>query len=775
MRRISVLALALGLVPGVAYAQTDQLLVQAQAPPKPAPAQPAQTQPPQPTGLPVQSGWLDFGVRGTSISGDEARFERYRDMGDGAALETVRYHREHRGWVLDFGADHAGRDDQRYRGDFVNPGKVKAWLLWDQIPLLMSKTTQTLFADTSTGVFLIDDALQRQVQSSPSSLETVFDTNARTFDTETFRHIFESGVEYIARPELTIKGLFRHINREGDIPYGGSFGHSVLVEMPVTVKHGTSDLDAAAEYTRDPVLLRFGYTGSWFDNNVTQAEFDNPFQATDISGTPSHGRLSLAPSNSFITVNGSASVRLPYRSRATAYVSAGSLKDDGAPLMPQTINSAITPNPVDRASVQGEGKTTGVNLTFVSRPGKVFDFNTRFRNYNYDNRTPVFTMLQRVSYDNSVSNATYSSLGAQTSPVGSVVTEPFGIDRTTFDADARAILKPGFFAGVGYSYLGEDRSHRVAEHTADNVLRLIFDAVGNQLFTLRTKYEHAQRSADVTVEAEQELFKIGEQPGMRHWDVAARDRNRVTILGSIVPTGMYSVNASFAAGKDDYKESEFGLRDNTHQVYSIGVDAAPRDTFSFNGSYSYERYNALSRSRQADPPPSPGFNYDRYLELAATTNPGVQVADASRNWATDGRDRAHSFIASAHFSRVAEKVDVDLTYDFSLSRSTYDYITGPVPDRTLPEEVIVPSTLPPPTALPPTRSELQRGTLDLMYPLNPRVSIGFTYWYERYRVEDFTLDFQAQPDLSKSKILLLGYLYAPYTANTFWGRVLFRF
>ena len=210
----------------------------------------------------------------------------------------------------------------------------------------------TRFADTETAVFLIDDALQQQVQANPAVMPTVFDQNARVFETESRRHIFESGLEYIARPELTVKGLFRYTDREGGIPYGGSFGHSSLVEMPVTIRHNTSDFDAAAEYTRDPLLLRFGYTGSWFHNDTTDATFDNPFRATDTTSASSRGQLSLAPSNSFIGVNGTASVRLPRRSRATAYLSINSLKDAGDPLMPQTVNTATSPQPTSSEFVR---------------------------------------------------------------------------------------------------------------------------------------------------------------------------------------------------------------------------------------------------------------------------------------------------------------------------------------------------------------------------------------------------------------------------------------
>src|SRR6185503_19925541 len=177
----------------------------------------------------------------------------------------------------------------------------------------------------------------------------------------------------------------------------------------------------------------------------------------------------------------------------------------------------------------------------------------------------------------------------------------------------------------------------------------------------------------------------------------------------------------------------------------VGVDATAGDRVVLMTSYSFERYNALSRSRQA--------------------NPGVQFTDPSRNWATDATDRAHSWLVNAEIGRIADKVDLRLGYDFSHARARYEYITGPVPDRTLPEEAVISTTLPTPKALPPTLSELQRGTVDATYGLGAHVSLGVSYWYEQYRVTDFTLDADANPDLARGQALLMGYLYRPYTAN----------
>lgn len=701
---------------------------------------------PAPTAPAVTGGWagaIDFGVRGTSFDGDGARYERYRDLGDGLFVESLRLARARNGWVLDVTADHVGRTDQRYRVDLSRPGTVKTWFLWDQIPMLLSRTTRTLFTGVGSGVLEIENALQAQVQANPAAIAPIFGQFGTDFETRTRRKIAEAGLEYLPSTALTVTAKVRHTDRDGTIPYGGSFGHSSLVEFPAPTEHTLTEADAGAEFVRDPLLLRAGYTGSFFHNDFTSVAFDNPFRALDSASASSRGRLTLAPSNSYQGVNGLASVTLPHRSRASAFISVGRLSDAGDPIVPQTINTALSPAPLARPTVNGEARTTAVTLTFVSRPTRLVDFTAGYRQYDFDNRTPEFTMTQRVSYDNAVS--------AEVPPVQ---TEPFGVVRHTVDADLKLTPRRGISAGVGFTRLSEDRTHRIFESTTDHVVRVVFDTVTNQRFTLRTKYEHAQRRGIGIEEGERELAAIGEQPGMRHFDIAARNRDRVTILGSVMPVANVGVSLSVAAGKDDYLESLFGLRDNTHRVYGAGVDLTPTERVVVGASYSYERYTALSRSRQA--------------------NPGVQFDDPSRNWATDATDRAHSWVVNAEVGRIADKVDLRVSYDFSRARALYDYLTGPVADRTLPEEAVVPTSLPTPVGLPPTLSELQRGTVDVTYALRSHLSLGLSYWHERYRVNDFTLDADANPDLARGQALLMGYLYRPYTAHTVWGRLVYH-
>jgi MtrB/PioB family decaheme-associated outer membrane protein len=711
------------------------------------------------------AGTIDFGVRGTDLSGDPARYERYRDLGDGLFMDRLRLYNNTDRWWVSLTGDHVGREDMRYRIDAIQHGTLKVWGMYDQIPLLMNTTTRTLFIESEFAAGLNIDSAVRAAYAggNESARRALFDGAARTFDLKTTRYITEGGAQWIASPSWTVNALLRHTNRKGAIPLGGSFGHSSLVEMPGSIRHRTTDIEGNAEYASGNYLVRVGATGSLFDNEVTQFSWDNPFITADRSNASAAGRQSMAPSSSYLTVNGMLTVKLPNRSRFTAYAATGSLSDSGAFIMPQTINSALVTSPLERGFVDGTARTNAANLTFTSRPNRTVGVDVRYRLYDYDNQTPVFDVVDRVAYDYS-----RSSSGLET--------EPQSVKRHSITADL--LLDPMRRASFGVGYFGniEDRTHRIFEQTQENGLRAWFDTVSMATFSVRTKWEYSQKRTDTPdAEVAEFLSHFGEQPVMRHFDLAERDRNRVTVLANLSLTDSVLVNASVAAGKDDYVSTGFGLRDNTHGIYTVGFDSTPTDLLSYGMSYSFENYKAMSLSRQANPrtvsnqagcsqvfpPPAGGFT--------------CEFDDPRRDWGADSEDKVHSFLLNVAARGIGDVFDIVLGYDFNKADSTYEYRLSDQVPRTEPEDVVFPPTLDQPTELPPVHSQFNRLTSDFIYAVNDRVSIGFSYWLEDYDVEDFTLDAESNENLVRGNVLLLGYLYRPYTASTYWGRIIFRF
>jgi predicted CXXCH cytochrome family protein len=118
--------------------------------------------------------------RGTTGNGDLAH-ERHRDMSDGLSAD----HRDiPRRWPVDFTGQNVGRADQRLRGTIQQQGRV-AQGLWDQIPMLMSNTTQTLFIE-DLGVPHPSSRSTTRFSArctSVAALSGLFDMNGGVFET----------------------------------------------------------------------------------------------------------------------------------------------------------------------------------------------------------------------------------------------------------------------------------------------------------------------------------------------------------------------------------------------------------------------------------------------------------------------------------------------------------------------------------------------------------------------------------------------------------------
>src|SRR5512144_3435623 len=89
----------------------------------------AQDQPQQGSAT-SSSGTVDIGGRCTSTTGDEARYERYRDLRDGANVNLL-YSRETPNWTFDVKAQNIGYRDGRYLLKF-NSRRLQLTASFDQ-------------------------------------------------------------------------------------------------------------------------------------------------------------------------------------------------------------------------------------------------------------------------------------------------------------------------------------------------------------------------------------------------------------------------------------------------------------------------------------------------------------------------------------------------------------------------------------------------------------------------------------------------------------------
>ena len=101
-------------------------------------------------------GVVDLGARMTSVDGDEARYERYRDTRNGV-FSRIEFGKATDQYKYAAGATNIGYRDQNYYADYTN-GKAKYSAYFDSIPLNYSYNAFTPWRETQTGVFTLDSA-----------------------------------------------------------------------------------------------------------------------------------------------------------------------------------------------------------------------------------------------------------------------------------------------------------------------------------------------------------------------------------------------------------------------------------------------------------------------------------------------------------------------------------------------------------------------------------------------------------------------------------------
>jgi MtrB/PioB family decaheme-associated outer membrane protein len=684
-------------------------------------------------------GAVDFGGRITHVDGDAARFQRYRDLRGGIYGDNMLAGRRNEDWNIEFQGWNVGYRDQRYQVDLQRVGRLSATFLWDEIPMFISRDTRTLYTQTAAGVFRIEDTIQQEIQSGARTLRN-FEDQAVRFDLRTTRKIGQADVVFNVDRSIDLILRVKNTTRTGAIPFGGTFGFNNAVELPVPVDTRTSEVQTALEWGNGTRMLRVGWDGSSFANDVESVTWDNPLRyGPDVTGTPSQGRMALWPANTLTYLHGTGAISLPLRGRLTGYVALGRGRSD-ADLLPFTVNTAIAPIALARPTAEAEHKMAIAQLTAALRPTPRLSINAKYRYSDVDAATPIFERTGgSVAYD--------STFAAAAAP-----SEYFSVTRSAFDADAALQVLRSTSIKAGYSHLASDYTHRIWHTTGEDVFRISVDTTGHPLVMLRGLYENRQRQgerfdADV-------LAEVGELAGMRHFDVADRDRQRVSLIANVMPAGIFGLTASAGIGRDDYPNSPHGLQSFDSNQYSAGFTVTPDDRYNLTASYGWERYRSLQRSRNA-------------TSAADQANP-------IRDWTTDFTGKVHFLEAALDLNGVIERTAIRLSADWNRSNDTYFYglVTG--------------SPLAAPEQLPAVENELFRGEIAVSYEISRNLSAGVTYWLDDYQVQDFalgptTLTGIALPPVQEGQpivatnALLLGYLYRPYTAHAGIVRLTYRF
>jgi MtrB/PioB family decaheme-associated outer membrane protein len=749
-------------------------------------------------------GTLDLGGLFGDIDGDTARYERYRDASDGV-YSNIMLAREAASYSFNATASHIGYRDQRYTVDY-NSRKVKVSFLWDSIPLNYYYDAITPFTRGSGTMTLPDDP-QRDVQNRaaigiPCAYASTCNANNKAladaalqgpniynrvaefgFDLQSKRDTAGFVLDFAATRDLGLKAGFTSTKKDGEMPWSAAFAFNNTSELPLTMDQRTNDFSLGMEWAKSKGLIRVAWDGSWFTNDLQTLVWDNPIRLTDYySGNPAvpwdpsgysngngpaQGRMALWPNNSQNVISATGVYRLARATTLNGTVQLTKQEQD-EDIIPWTINNVINqtapslgfpglaklPRPTAEASVSG----LNALFNFNTRPFRNLAFQARYRYNDRDVETPEFDGTYNVRFD------------AVPEDVEGYVTHQYDITRQNFDAAATFSLVGYGALRFGYGHEAYERSGRGFSDVGENVVRLSYDAMSFSFFAVRLGYDYGQRRGEgfhmAGVDYEQQ--DAGEQPGLRYYDEADRNRSRASVNLSANPTDRVSLYFQYAYGKDEYLGDEFipdgreqfGLLNQDFTAWNAGASVNLSEQVALGVNYGQDDFSSLQKSRNANPPPD-----------ATWTDP-------SRNWTLDNDETVKNFAVYMDLLQLGDAVDVRLSYDYSDSDNALVH-GGPriASLAATPPGLFVP--------LPNVTNTWNRLMADLKWYFTKKVGIGVGYYWEKLDVFDYaTIDANGSvafkgvtgtPRIDYLGSLITGYGARPYDGQNVFVRLLYRF
>ncbi len=722
---------------------------------------------------PSQTGVFEIGFRGTTTTGDEARYERYRDLQNGANLNFDFTKRTDTYWFT-AEATNIGYRDQSYLANYKN-GTLRFAAFWDSIPLNYGYNTLTPWRGVGSDKLTLDTAARTAVQNgdaigvpyTPAQLATpsIYRGLAQPFDLQQRRDTLGFGLGYSVNKELALDIAFQSVAKTGTQPWGASYAFRNGNEVPLPLDHRTNEFSVAAEWANDKGMFRAAWENSMFSNAYDAFEWDNPSRITDFDNGrtppngpydpsgysngngPAFGRQSVFPDSTMNTVSFLGMVKLPQRTVISGGFSVVDMSQNDT-LIPWTSNAVINqpvvweafPELAELERATAEAKVRGVNgqVNLSSRPNRTVGFNVKYRHNNHTNFTRLFDATEYVRFD------------AVPEETGSEI-HPHSIARDTFDATASFSLAGMSTLRVGYGYDSYNRTGRAHNDMTDNIFRVTLDTMGNQYLSLRAGYEFNKRKGDgFSVHA---IEEGGGQPGLRYYDEADRDRNRFSLLATLMASDKADVTAQVAFGQDKYKGPglEFGLLDAKTLAFNVGVSYYPMDTVTFGVNYGREKFDSMQKSRNASPPPSPTWT------------------DPAYDWSLDNDETVNNFDIYVDVLGAIERTDIRFGYTLSDSDNAFVHYGPRIETLRAAGQS---------EALPNVTNKWQEFQIDLRFFATDRVGFGVEYWYEKLDVTDYAtinLDGTDQPRIDYLGGLTTGYGNRAYTGNTFFARLLYTF
>ena len=718
----------------------------------------------------VAKAVVELGGEIRATTGDRAsKLEEHRDIPKGVILKSfeLRLEDANRPYRFDVrGLDLTQRDQKATVGfDWYRGMKVR--FVWDQLPNFSARGVQSLLNEVKANTYVVPDLIQQTLEATPDAdlapimldlLRSAPRSDLRLQrNTGTFTTVYTPAPhwELRASAERQIHSGQRRISigtydRIGT-PTGDTF-RTPGQEMAERLEQTTTMVGFGASYHQEKWLVNFDYSLSQFHNNQSALRWENPFRFTDAQATPpsggllrgrfAAGQIALPPDNEVNQITVSGFILLPLRSKFSGLFSIGFWKQN-EPFLPFTLNTAIvadnlpagvTPTSLEALpanSLNGDVRAINSDAVLTSRPFESITTTVRYRNYDYANNTPALEFPGYAAFSESFWR---TSIGVE--PIESF---PMGFFKQKASAEVTWRRGRAFRLQADYNWEGWNRRHREVRRTNEHIVGGRFTYEPVKWFYLRTGYHYADRiPLDYNVHYEE--FDLG-----RMFDQSRRIRHDFDAVVQFQPNDRLSASLNYQYFGDNYDVNFYGLHNYLQGQFGADLNYALREGNSLYVSYSRDRIRT------------------DYASVAkAGGSPPFRIANT---WLRDTRDRVDSVSLGYASSVLNDRLNYDFSYGVALSNN---FISTANPFTFEPAVANSAQAYP----FPQVKDRFNELRLATEIKLRENLTLGVTYLFEPYRLNDFMWDIldpwipdRVAPEDFASRYLFLNAHDGNYTAH----------
>lgn len=622
---------------------------------------------------PTVKGWEGQVTAGVgNVSDDSFKFGDFtglQEQGLFPILEGQLLYRDDTGYYTELYVDDLGLASRSVNLEGGRQGRYVYRFVYDNLPHYIDDTTRTPFTG-NTVLQLHTGWVPAGSTAGMSGLPAAL----RNVDLFRERETVALGFGFIQSGTWEYTADYQRQARSGVDAVGGSFLNTTSL-LPMPIDYVTDQVDLGAAFSADKLQIKVAYYGSFFTNKNDTLTWENPF--TPLTPDADMGQLALPPDNDFHQVSVSAAYRLGAVTRLNAAVAAGEMTQNET-FPAATLNAGLGPVPLPRGSLSGEVDTLNYHVRLTTRPLQRLDIRFEHRYSERDNNTPI-EVYQQVDADIFLS--------------GLRANVPYSFERATTEASAAYRLPGDIKLAAGVE---RDTHERTFQDVADTEQDSRWGEVSAYLWgLLDLRFKLAHESRDASAYDPFGDVATQENPAMRKFNMADRERDLGRAYIAVSPLTWLSIGLTADVTEDEYNDSQIGLTDAEQNSYALDVSITPVqhiNLYLFGARDEIQSHMAGSSSF------------------------------SSPDWFARQRDTVHTVTSGVELDQLFKNISLGLNYTHSRSRGEIAQL--PVPAIPFPD----------------LRTRLNSAGLYVKYALKERLVLRFDYYKERYRTEDWALD-----------------------------------